>query len=340
VPDFSTIATPIPALLFRGTGESVAVLGDPSGRAGSTVFIASSQRGGIIMSAPRHARAGFTLVELLVVIAIIAVLIGLLLPAVQSAREAARRTSCINQVKQLGLASHNYHDSRQAFPPAMEQFPATGTPTRRGTLFFYLLPYVEQTALFEASQGDCYANSRITNGLGNRAARGQVIKEFVCPSDPTDADSVHSADWALSSYEMNFQAFANRQPILNAPAKSLRDMQDGTSKTLIFAESLQRCGSSGTIWSHGSWNLHWMPIFGGGARDDGTNPLTTGTGSVPQQGQRQADCNPLRSTASAHPGVISVAMGDGSIRTINKDIDGTTWWRLVQVADGEVIGDF
>ncbi|MDA1039726.1 MAG: DUF1559 domain-containing protein [Planctomycetota bacterium] len=290
-----------------------------------------------LMHPLRRGRSGFTLVELLVVIAIIGVLIGLLLPAVQAAREAARRTSCINQMKQLGLASHNYHDSRQAFPPAYED---QGTPLRRGTLFFYLLPYVEQTALFDAAQGDSYANSRITNGTGNRAVRGQVIKEFVCPSDSTSSNKTHNADWTYSSYEMNFQTFANRQPIKNAPAKTLRDMQDGTSKTLAFAESLQKCGNEGTIWSHGSWNLHWMPIFGGGARDDGTGAISTGTASVPQQVQRQSGCNSGRSTASAHPGVMNVAMGDGSIRSINKDIAADTWWRLVQVADGEVIGDF
>ncbi len=281
-------------------------------------------------------RSGFTLVELLVVIAIIGVLIGLLLPAVQAAREAARRTSCINQIKQLGLATHNYHDSRQSFPPAYEE---QGTPLRRGTLFFYLLPYVEQSALFDAAQGDCYANNRVTGGSGNRAVRGQVVKEFVCPSDSTSSNKTHNADWTYASYEMNFQAFANRQPIRNA-VRNLRDMQDGTSKTLAFAESLQKCGGAGTIWSHGDWNLDWMPIFGGGSRYDGTGALTSGTASVPQQVQRQTGCNVRRSTASAHPGVMNVAVGDGSIRSINKDIAANTWWRLVQVADGEVIGDF
>lgn len=292
------------------------------------------------MSLSRKPQAGFTLIELLVVIAIIGVLVGLLLPAVQQAREAARRISCSNKAKQIGLAAHNYHNSQKKFPPAYDQVPASGTPTRRGTLFFYLLPYVEQSALFDSSQGDSYANNRITSGRGNRAARGQIVEEFLCASDSTSSNHILSNDWTLSSYEMNFQVFANRQPIRNAPQKTIRDLQDGTSKTIAFAESLQRCGGQGTIWSHGTWNLDWMPIFGGGARDDGSGALTTGTGSVPQQGVKQSDCNARRSTASAHPGVMNIGMGDGSTRSITKNIDPTTWWRLVQVADGEVVGEF
>jgi len=297
-----------------------------------------------MVRSPRR-RNAFTLVELLVVIAIIAVLIGLLLPAVQAARESARRLSCTNQMRSIGLATINYHDGKREFPPAMrDRVLSAGPPEERlrGPLFFWIMPQMEMDSLFDAAGGDCYANNRITGGLGNLAARGQVVKQFVCPSDTTSGNSIHSADWTLSSYEMNFQAFANRQPINNAPPKSLKDMEvgDGTSKTLMFAESLQRCGGEGTIWSHGSWNLGWMPIFGGGARDDGSNPLLTGVNAAPHPSERAADCNPLRSTASAHAGVINVVLGDGSTRSIAKSIDPDTWWRLIQVASGQPIGSF
>lgn len=74
----------------------------------------------------------------------------------------------------------------------------------------------------------------------------------------------------------------------------------------VFAESLQRCGSEGTIWSHGSWNLSWMPIFG----------------------------------TSAHPGVVNVVLGDASTKSLSKNIDPTVWWQLIRVADGEIVGEF
>jgi len=194
--------------------------------------------------------------------------------------------------------------------------------------------------MYDSADMDCYAANRILNGRGNKAARGQVIEAYVCPSDATSGDQIHSNDWTYSSYEMNFQVFAKaKQPIRNNGA-NFSDILDGTSTTLAFTESLQKCGSQGTLWSHGDWNVVWMPIFGGGKNSDGSGGLTTGTASVPQTAIMQSECNSTRTTACVHPGAIIVALCDGSTDSISKDIDGTTWWRLVRRNDGEVVADY
>src|SRR5690349_17638743 len=125
----------------------------------------------------RNRRPGFTLIELLVVIAIIAVLIGLLLPAVQKVREAAARMACSNNLKQLGLACHNYEGTAGSFPPGLVQ---NSNPFQGNSLFVYLLPYVEQDNLYR--QWDL--NNALNNKAGGQASRtATVIKGLICPSD-------------------------------------------------------------------------------------------------------------------------------------------------------------
>jgi prepilin-type N-terminal cleavage/methylation domain-containing protein/prepilin-type processing-associated H-X9-DG protein len=137
----------------------------------------------------RRSRYGFTLVELLVVIAIIGILVALLLPAVQAAREAARRSECNNNLKQIGLAAHNFHDSYKRFPPggAADQTPFGVHPTGQGygmSWFVYLLPYVEQSALYNKF---VFTGGTGWGGSTNNTTQAQniLIKGFRCPSDPT-----------------------------------------------------------------------------------------------------------------------------------------------------------
>src|SRR5262245_16306407 len=132
-------------------------------------------------------RRGLTLIELLVVVAIIAVLIGLLLPAVQKVREAAARIKCKNNLKQLGLAAHDYHDTYQHLPPAIGYYPPASDVF--GTYLFHLLPYLEQNNLFRSAVGVvpfplpdgptsvCYP--------GNNNVYSQPVPIFLCPSDPS-----------------------------------------------------------------------------------------------------------------------------------------------------------
>src|SRR5579871_3674786 len=141
------------------------------------ITIAARYKRGRIMKSHR----GFTLIELLVVIAIIGVLVGLLLPAVQKVREAAARAKCLNNLKQIALATHNYHGAVNKFPPGVDQLPFATAPKYRGvTLYVYLLPYLEQNNLFTGWDMTNPLNN--TNG-GLNSKTATVLPILVCPSD-------------------------------------------------------------------------------------------------------------------------------------------------------------
>jgi type II secretory pathway pseudopilin PulG len=181
------------------------------------------------------------LIELLVVIAIIAVLIGLLLPAVQKVREAANRTTCTNQLKQLALACHNFHDSMGVLPPSMGLMPASASlihgalppGAEIGTAHFFLLPYLEQVNL---------KNSDPRGKYDSWYYRSTPVKMFQCPSDPTCAlgqvlssQSTYNAGYATTSYAINWG------PAQWGTLTLTSGMPDGTSNTVLFAERYQDC---------------------------------------------------------------------------------------------------
>jgi prepilin-type N-terminal cleavage/methylation domain-containing protein len=194
---------------------------------------------------------GFTLIELLVVIAIIAILIALLLPAVQQAREAARRTQCRNNLKQLGIALHNYHDTFTLFPPAHIRTwdGGTGVTGWRGfSLHTMCLPYIDQAPLYNTVNFNAYFDWESTPagivGVSNNVARRKKLPAFLCPSDspfPASVD-IGNNNYAGSmgpSLGQYVNPVGTRNGMFNFDViVRMGDIRDGTSNTVAMAEQL------------------------------------------------------------------------------------------------------
>ena len=308
----------------------------------------------------------FTLIELLVVIAIIAILIGLLLPAVQKVREAAARSQCSNNLKQMSLAVANYDSTYSKIPPAWSSFGPPGTATvgagPYGVVHFFLLPYIEQNTIYLAS-GTNMGTSVNGNGPYNTP-----IKTYNCPSDATMWQTYSNGG---TSYAFNLLVFMSRgsQYMSNQnPSGILVSMPDGTSNTVLFAERYKYCaptsggGVTDPVWAASPWyspnGTAAIPAFGyytasSGATIGGYTFASLGmnlSGTYPDLGvygssnnqpfqtaPTQYLCN-IFVTQSAHSGVMLVGMGDGSVRGVRSSLSVLSWLEACHPSDGNVLG--
>jgi prepilin-type N-terminal cleavage/methylation domain-containing protein/prepilin-type processing-associated H-X9-DG protein len=310
---------------------------------------------GVGMAVLRARRAAFTLVELLVVIAIIGVLVALLLPAVQAAREAARRSSCSNNLKQLGIALHNYHDTVMKFPFGYQE---AGGLYKRACWMQGLLPFMEQAPMY-----DKYAATKVQWIMDVPAAiKDNPVKVLLCPSDPSASSAPMGANGGLrpDGYGAagNYVGCTGNNYMLGygqlnglfyyESANTFGSVIDGSSNSLAFGEVIIR-GKSGSGWGDGG--SYW-----GGARWGGYGfttleaPNTTIADQVYQCKSttwKQAPCTSISSTdtqrnslRSHHPGGAQVAFTDGSVRMITNTIDIVTYRALGTINGGETFGDF
>jgi prepilin-type N-terminal cleavage/methylation domain-containing protein len=313
---------------------------------------------------------GFTLIELLVVIAIIAILIGLLLPAVQKVREAAARIQSTNNLKQMSLALHNMNDTQGVLPLPVGSYPRKFTPdpyfnnppnsTWVGTPQYWILPYIEQQNVYQAQAG-LHPDSWWC---------GYTIKTFTNPADPSAPASGYpdsSTPRYGSSYAPNEAVFAagltitddghwrggQNDPVARIPAT----FGDGTSNTIVWAEKYQLCGPAANryaIFFYGETCLscgspsRWPSScnrLGNNPGGLGSPPMFYSSTIVPgqplavppQNKPSPYNCNPCI-LQGPHSGGILVGLGDGSVRLVSTGISPTTWTLAVNPNDGLVLG--
>jgi prepilin-type N-terminal cleavage/methylation domain-containing protein/prepilin-type processing-associated H-X9-DG protein len=321
----------------------------------------------------RRHRCGFTLIELLVVIAIIAILIGLLVPAVQKVREAAARAQCQNNLKQIALAMHGYHDAYKKLAP---QTANNRNSCCYGTWQMAILPFVEQANLWNIYQnwGNTVAGGPTYEQKANLLVTSQRLTVFTCPSDIPSAPK--SATFNGQTYNITQHNYLinvgnidyaqggdgklpdqpagltfGGAPFSRSAQFRLTDITDGTANTLMLAEVNQGQGQDFrglTWWAEGSgFTVYRTP------NSPGFDYIANGSGApgcVPtSQNPLNADCKAFPSpnpnwnvftARSRHTGGVNVALCDGSVRFVSDSIAWATWQALGTSRAGDIVGDF
>lgn len=247
-----------------------------------------------------HRRAAFTALQLVTTLAVILFLLALLLPAVQRVREAASRSQSTNNLRQIVLAMHNYHDVNNALPPGVGE-----AGNQSGPAHFHILPYIEQQALFQKADGASWKNE----------VYGIVISVYVDTRDPSLPDHSYHNWLAATNYPVNWMVFKDGK-------MGLANIPDGTSNTVMVAQRYQLCRGTPTAWGYPSLST-WAPIF-----------AYYSEGKF-QSAPSQDECDP-RLAQSIGPNMLA-GICDGSVRTFSNNVTPTTWYYLCDPADGNVL---
>ncbi|MEW4489342.1 DUF1559 domain-containing protein [Thalassoglobus sp. JC818] len=282
---------------------------------------------------------GFTLIELLVVMAVVGTLVAMLLPAVQQARESARRMQCKNNLKQIGLAMHNYDETFELLPPT-----ASGI-SRADTAFVAILPFLEQANLFAKFE---------EGGASRTEARKQTVSVYICPSDsiPGACQYLPASSYALSTGSMYYRRNDNNgaivdyfnyvygalgRPVVVKPTSIASvNNRDGTSNTFLVGELAHKLTNfadtgSGSQGAWTTWHTSYPQAFSTGST---AGQFNVNTLSDPY------DFNSWETFRSYHPGGVNFVLCDGSVKSIATEIDAAILDRLANRKDGEVVGEF
>jgi prepilin-type N-terminal cleavage/methylation domain-containing protein len=322
----------------------------------------------------RSTRAAFTLIELLVVIAIIAILIGLLLPAVQKIRESANRLKCSNNLKQIGLALHNYEGTMGSFPPA-GTYPVGGTSADSYSVHARILPFIEQSNLYKLVDLTAAATSQPT-------VTGQKIAIYCCPSDPNVGPRASTPPRFSVSYGANFGTWFVLDPTTGQSGNgafpmnvgnTVADFTDGMSNTVGFTEVkvfgayllsggslpantppptspaalVAMGGTLKTLVSHTGWTegqtfqtgvTFVFPPNTQVAYSSGGVTYDVDWVSVRDGSSATALSYDAMNARSFHPGVVNALLMDGSVRTVRNSISQAAWWAAGTRNGGETIG--
>jgi prepilin-type N-terminal cleavage/methylation domain-containing protein/prepilin-type processing-associated H-X9-DG protein len=314
-------------------------------------------------------RRGFTLIELLVVIAIIAILIGLLLPAVQKVREAAARISCQNNLHQIALAAHNYHSGYDTFPAGINRNGGQGKnpvnapdPTRRFCWLQALMPYLEEGNLEKRWDYYNFNNNKLdpaTGKAGPGAWISQVVKSYACPSDvpspPVDSITDRPNVWADTSYTgvcgqwcWPNQASTADGVLHRNGQYSVQQITDGSNNTLMFAErSHLDPVYDAVLGPTGDYLIGWGWLAFGGEGDclSGTAVpvnyrLPANFASLPGSQQNLLYQMRVNAIGSNHAGGANAARADGSVFFLSNSVSLTVLGALGTRSGGEVIPNY